>query len=412
MARCSFHLLKDSATIMSFFTGWMIKNGNEALPYDIAAIRFGYFDDAKILEENLSFGSEEETEVYADVVRFDYGANPIASNYRDLSAAITNLPNSVIERFISGRAPLDPRDRKSLEAVNLEVSSYASRFSEPIKELLKWFDKSTRSIAIEKEFKYIGDINQDERWEAHWKALNENLKALGGVDQVMFAHLPIELSLDTKSKIEGIEKAPKLDAKSLKESLKKLLDSESYATFVGLDGKSYTWTDEEKKTIIERSSVLFEKLEEEVLLQTLKLFEKAPRDLGLAAAGNLSDDDSVAILEKRIVELAKSVIMKKSKELRIKGKVNKAYVEVSDFEYDFETRMAAATALNDKTGSFEFWSKEAKQSLHADLKSEVEDSLNIGLFKDFDDKMLSRSLREWYLQQQNLLKLLPPAPKQ
>jgi hypothetical protein len=27
MARCSFHLLKDSATIMSFFTGWMIRFG-------------------------------------------------------------------------------------------------------------------------------------------------------------------------------------------------------------------------------------------------------------------------------------------------------------------------------------------------------------------------------------------------
>ncbi len=396
----------------SVFIGWKIKNGNEALPYDTAAIRFGYFQDPSILKEDFCFGSEEETAVYGDVLHFDYGTNPIAANYRNLSASIRNLPNAVIERFISGRAPLDPRDRKPMEAVELEVSSFASWFSEPIKEMLKWFDKSTRSVAIEKEFKYIGDINQDARWEAHWKALNENLKALGGVDQVMFAHLPVELTLDTKGEIEGIEKAPKLDAKALKESLKKLLDSEAYSTFVGLDGKSYTWTEEEKKTILERSSVLFEKLEEEVVLQTLKLFESAPRDLGLAATGNLSDDDCVATLEKRIVELSKSVILKKSEELRIKGKVNKAYVEVSDFEYAFETRMAAATALNDKTGTFEFWSKEAKQTLHADLKSEVEDSLNIGLFKDFDDKMLSRSLREWYLQQQNLLKLLPPAPEQ
>lgn len=396
----------------SVFSGWQVKADEKALEHDIAAIRFGYFEDRDIFEQDLSFGSEEENKIYADVMRHDYGTNPIEANYRDLSVAIRNLPNSVIERFISGRAPLDARDRKPLEAVELKVSSYASRFSDPVKGVLKWFDKSTRSISVEKEFEYIGDINEDERWVAHWESLEENLKGLGGVDQVLFAHLPAKLSLKAKDKLEGIEKAPKIDAKKLAEKLKELLETEAYSTFIGLDGETYTWTEEEKEVILARSKVLFEKLEEEVLLQTLKLFENAPRNLGLAATGNLSDDDSVAILEKRIVALSKYVLTKREKDQRLKGKVDKAYVEVPEFGYSFETRMAAAIALNDKTGSFESWSKEAKQGLHADLKSAVEGSLNIGHFKKFDDKLLSRSLREWYLQQQKLLKMLPPAPKQ
>lgn len=396
----------------SVFSGWQLKGANKALAYDSAAIRYGYFEDREIFEQNLSFGSEEENLIYSDVERHDYGTNPILSNYRDLSLAVRNLPHSVIERFIAGRAPLDARDRKPLGAVELKVSSYAARFSDPVKGILKWFDKSTRSLSVERRFEYIGDINEDERWLAHWETLEKHLKELGGVDQVLFSHLPAKLSLKNKENLKDVEKAPKLDAKKLKKRLEELLDTPAYSSFVGLDGETYAWTEEEKKIIVERSSVLFAKLEQEVLLQTLKLFENAPRDLGLAATGNLSDDDAIATLEKRIVGLSKYVLTKRKKDVRVKGKVDKAYVEVPVFEYNFETRVAAAVALNDKTGSFESWSKEAKQALHADLKSAVDSSLNIAHFKKFDDKLLSRSLREWYLQQQSLLKLLPPAPKQ
>ena len=33
-----------------------------------------------------------------------------------------------------------------------------------------------------------------------------------------------------------------------------------------------------------------------------------------------------------------------------------------------------------------------------------------GNFKEFKDSMLSRTLREWYLKQQDILQLLPPKP--
>jgi hypothetical protein len=86
-------------------------------------------------------------------------------------------------------------------------------------------------------------------------------------------------------------------------------------------------------------------------------------------------------------------------------------MEVVDFKYDHETRLAAVKALNDKTGSFGSWAKEPKQKLHEELKKSVDEALNIDHFKEFDDALLSRSLREWYLQQQALLKLLPPKKK-
>ncbi|EDY80821.1 hypothetical protein VDG1235_438 [Verrucomicrobiia bacterium DG1235] len=395
----------------SIFTGWQMKTLDEALEHDAAAIRWGYFDDKTVVEEKQVFGSEEETQQYADVVRFDYGADPVLAEYRELSTVISSLPHSIIERFISGRAPADARDRKSLEAVELNVDDYAKRIAAPVGGLLKWFNKATRSLKVENEYEFIGDLNEEERWSKHWDYLNKQLDALGGVDQIMFAHLPVKLSLKTEKKLEGVDAAPKIEKEELKKKLAELLESDAYSTFVGLDNETYSWTEDEKKVIIERSSKLFDKLEEAVLLQTLTLFENARRDLGLAATGNLSDEDCISKLEERIIDLAKVVVLARKKDDRISGKVDKAFVEVPDFEYSYETRLAAAKALNDKTGTFESWAKEAKQKLHADLKSAVEESLNIGLFKDFDDSLLSRSLREWYLREQNLLKLLPPAPK-
>lgn len=395
----------------SIMTGWIQKHRETALPHDEAAIKWGYFDDKTVVEEKQVFGSEEETQPYADVVRFDYGSDPVLAEYTDLSSVLRGLPNSVIERFISARAPADPRDRKSLEAVDLNLTGYARSIAQPVGNVLKWFNKETRSLKVENKFDYIGDLNLEERQKAHWDYLVKQFEDLGGVDQILFAHMPIDLGVKSKDELEPVEIAPKLDSEKLRNAVESLLDTEAYETFVGLDDETYTWTDEEKKVIIERSGILFDKLEDAVLLETLKLYENAPRNLGLVATGNLSDEDPIAKLENRIIDMAKKVILERSKEDRIKGKVDKAFVEVPDFEYDFEIRMAAAKALNDNTGSFEFWAKEAKQQLHAELKKAVEESLNIGLFKDFDDKILSRSLREWYLEQQQLLKLLPPDPK-
>jgi hypothetical protein len=85
-------------------------------------------------------------------------------------------------------------------------------------------------------------------------------------------------------------------------------------------------------------------------------------------------------------------------------------VEVQEFKYDQETRLNAAKALDDKTGSFKGWAEDAKSDLNTQLKNEVEASLNLAHFKDFKVALLSRSVRDWYQKQQEILALLPPAP--
>jgi hypothetical protein len=80
-----------------------------------------------------------------------------------------------------------------------------------------------------------------------------------------------------------------------------------------------------------------------------------------------------------------------------------------DYKYDAETRLAAAHALAEK-GSFKGWADDAKAELRTQLKDDVDAALNVDHFKDFKMSMLSRPLRDWYQNQQDILTLLPPAP--
>lgn len=395
----------------SVFAGWKMKTQADAFPHDRGTIRWGYFDDKEVVEKKMLFGTDPDAKIYGDIIRFDYGVDPLLAAFDSVSSEIRLLPNSLIESFIRARAPQDSRDRQPLETVDLSVSRYAQRIGASFGTVLTWFKSETRSRKVENDFDFIGELNEEARYKAHWDYLNQQLDALGGVDQVSFSYLPIDLKLKVKKELEGVVPAPKVDAKKLTETLEKLLATANYSTFVGLDDETYTWTDAEKAIILERSGALFVELEEAVLLNVLKQLEDAPRDLGLKASGGLADDDAVAKLEERIIDLAKAVIMAQDDKVRIRGKVDKALMEVVGFKYAHETRLAAAKALNDKTGSFVAWAKEPKEKLHEELKKSVESALNIGHFKEFDDALLSRSLREWYLQQQELLKLLPPEKK-
>jgi hypothetical protein len=129
----------------------------------------------------------------------------------------------------------------------------------------------------------------------------------------------------------------------------------------------------------------------------------------LEANGSVGEDDIVANLEQRVIEVAKYVVLAKDETNRIAGRVDKGYVEVPVFKYDQETRIAAAKMLNEHTGSFKGWADDAKGELNGKLKQEVEDDLNLSHFKDFKVSMLSRPLRDWYQQQQDVLGMLPPS---
>jgi hypothetical protein len=385
------------------FIGHEIHSSTNALPYDHAAIQWGYFDSQEPVEKKLLFGYGG----FEDVRTFDYGPDPIASAYASLADQISGLPNTVIEAFIRAKAPRDARDGVPLKEVNFSVEGYAMMLTANLNRMLAWFNAATRSIKVENAFDFIGDLNHDEVVQAHFKALNDQIEKIGGVDRLAFSFLPVDLKLEFKGEPKDTAIVEKIDAKKLGDRLAKLLEAPAYTNFSGLDEKIYTFTKEEKELIARRGKKLFADLEKAVVKQACLALERAKRDISSEANKAIGEDDVVAQLEKRIIDYAKLVITTKDDTERRKGKVDKSLVEVIGFKYDLETRLAAARMLNDNIGSFKGWSVDAKSDLNKQLKDEVDAALNIQNFKDFQESMLSRPLREWYLDQQAVLALLP-----
>ncbi len=392
------------------FTGWRMRTVNEALPHDRAAIAWGYLNSSEAHDKKMLFATDEDVGKYGDVRTFDYGTNPVVSAYCEMAQVIDLLPNNLVETFISARAPRNAHDRIPLQDVNLNPANYAGQIANHFAGILAWFKADTRSLRIENDFDFIGELNRKDRLEAHLKNLNSQIEQLGGVDRAVFSFLPLDLKLDLKQEPVGVPVIPRLSATNLTSKLSKLLDSAAYKSFVGLDDKKYSFTQEERDLILKRGQKFFEELEKEVVKQVCQKLTNAPRTLGIEASGAAGEEDIVAKVEQRIIEMTKLVITAKEDAKRIEGKVDKGYVEVANFKYDQETRLAAAKALDDKTGSFKGWAEDAKSELNTQLKNDVEAALNLAHFKDFKVSLLSRSLREWYQKQQEVLGLLPPAP--
>ncbi len=392
------------------FVGWQMRKLQQVLPHDRAAIGWGYFDSAEARTNKLLFATDDDVGRYGDVQRFDYGPEPVISAYAETAQLIDLLPNSVIERFISARAPQNPLDRLPLEQVSLNYSATISDIAAQFVKTLGWFRADTRSLRVENQFDYIGDLNLKERQTAHWKYLKSQVEQLGSVDRALFSALPVEFKLELKDEPAGMPIVQRLNATNLTARLEKLLSSTNYAVFVGLDDKKYSFTKEEQELIVQRGKKYFAELEKELVKQLCQKLENAPRNLGAEADGAIGEEDIVAKLEQRIIEVAKTVITARSETNRVIGKVDKSYVQVPEYAYEHETRLAAAKALNEKTGSFKGWADDAKAELNGQLKKQVEEAMNIAHFKDFKVSLLSRPLREWYQQQQEILQLLPASP--
>ncbi len=394
----------------SVFEGWAMRTMKQPFPHDRGAIKWGYYDSDEARTNKLLFASDEDTMRYGDVRTFDYGPEPLVGHYNDLAQTIDLLPNNLIEMFIAARAPQNTNDRVPLKQVNLNYTFAAYQMASQLSGALTWFRADARSLRVENDFDFIGELNLKERHQAHWKYLNHQIDELGGVDRALFSPLPTDFKLDFKDEPAGMLIVQRLSATNLSAKLERLLASTNYSTFVGLDDKKYSFTSDERALIVERGKEYFEKLENEYVKQLCKGLEDAPRDLGSEANETIAEDDVTAKLEHRIIEVAKQVILAQVETNHINGKMDKSYVEVPVYKYDQETRVAAAKALNEKTGSYKSWADDAKNDLNTQLRKQVEEALNISHFKDFQVSLLSRPLREWYQQQQEILGLLPTTP--
>ncbi|MBM4001550.1 MAG: hypothetical protein FJ297_18790 [Planctomycetes bacterium] len=403
-------IMEYSILQAAVFTGCKIRTTDDVLPHDKAAIQWGYADSLEAKENKLLFAPDDAQGTYGDVRTFDYGTEPILAEINEISTELRTLPNSLIESFVAAKAPLDPRDRIPLDEVNLNPNMRASMLAASYGGIFQWFQAGTRSLRLERDFPFVGPLNQEDLLKVRWEKLNDELKRAGGIDRVVFSFLPVNLQLNIKDAPQGAAAPEKFEAAKMTAKVAELLDSPAYKSFVGADGQTYAFTDEEKELIKKRAKLFFDEFEKEWLKRACQALGRAGRDLGVQALGTVSEDDVIAQLEKQIVALGRTIVMAKDEGKVRRGKLSKSTIEVTEFKYDAETRAAAAQMLADNIGSYRSWSREARGGIHNELKAEVESALNIPNLKAFSDAQLTRPLREWYLEQQSVLALLPPAP--
>jgi hypothetical protein len=225
--------------------------------------------------------------------------------------------------------------------------------------------------------------------------------------------MPVDLKLDLKDKPTNMPVVERLSASNLTAKLQKLLTNANYTNFVGLDDKKYSFTKEERELILKRGQKCFEELEKAVIRRVCQRLTSAARNLDYEANGHVSEDDALAKLDQRIIDLAKIVVMTQEETNKIEGKVDQVDVLVPRFRYDQATRLDAAKMLGSSAGAYKTWADQAKSDLNESLKKKVDSVLGVDHYpKDgFKPSVLSRPLQEWYQEQQEILALLPALPK-
>ena len=153
-------MMEYSVFKAAVFTGWRMRTLPEPLPHDGAAIRWGYMDSPQVRTQKMLFATDQDIGRYGDVRQFDFGPDPVVNAYGEMAQIVDLLPNSVIETFIRARAPRNPHDRIPLEQVNLSFSGYASQLANQFADMISWFKAETRSLRVENQFDFIGDLNQ------------------------------------------------------------------------------------------------------------------------------------------------------------------------------------------------------------------------------------------------------------
>ncbi len=409
-------LMEYQVLIDGIITGQKIMNSSEILPHDRAAIRHGYFGETTVEDEKMFFCTDEQMGQWLDCMVFDSGKEILITSTFELHQYANNIPFNLIERFIAEKTAEPASERRSPEAVNLDVDAYAASLTGYLSQIAPWLNAKSRSLVVERPYEFIGDLNSDQIDQDYWTYINSQSQKLGGVGTMLFSFLPENLWLKAKSHVDTtvaseipITNAP-VSAKAWKEKFAKALDSDLYAEFIGVDGNRHSFTSQERQTMKDMAASFFELLEERVLNYYFLTLSSMNLDYPTTSDEWMNDEDILYQIESAAGALATEILTavpaQRSEATFINGKVRDSYRLIKDFSYKFETRQAAAALLaNSNFGSYPYWAKTQKSAAKTNLESYVKKALDEDASTEFnaiDPTTFSRSIHHWFDKQRTL----------
>lgn len=252
--------------VLAAMVGSIIRNGSPALPYDKAAIQWGY-TDKKVSEMDIpTFCTDSKASgTYVDCLRFDYFSDVFDGSFKEWKMSLEGHSFSLVSRFNF----LNDEDYKKknhsrakmlrdIQQVSLDPSKTATAFYTAKKKLLSLATDKTQLISIRKKYPENMGLIEQEEYAAELQAYKQKrFDQLGGFSQVFFQNLSLETQTQEDSNLARPFLLKIINDMNEEFQLRIVKDFESIdPTFVEI--------------IQDRVSKYFEVLEKEYLIMELK----------------------------------------------------------------------------------------------------------------------------------------------
>lgn len=225
-------------------------------PHDRLAIEMLYGGKTPALKDVPPFCTDSGVSKYSDCRRFDAGDSLLEFAAEAAQTSVQRLPNSLLETFIAIKSPLPWERARPIASANFDPEKIAANLMAPMAEMMESFAPSRRSLLVARDFPFIGALNKEEVEAAETKAIEAEVKRLGGWEKVL-----------QPASYREMEKAF--------DETERLLRDPAYREGVG-PGGNYAFTAEESEQILNTALNLFVKLPAEIAKQDIEILKKVP----------------------------------------------------------------------------------------------------------------------------------------
>lgn len=225
-------------------------------PHDRMAIELLYQGKSPALQDFPPFCADSGVSKYSDCRRFDAGDSLLEFASQATKESVQRLPNAFLETFIAIKSPLPWERVRPVASANFDPEKIAANLMSPMSDLMASFAPERRSLRVAREFPFVGSLNKEEVEAAEAKAVEAEVKRLGGWEKVL-----------QPTTYQDMEKAF--------DQTERLLRDPAYRAGVG-PGGHYEFTAEESEQILNTALSLFVKLPAEIAKQDIEILKKVP----------------------------------------------------------------------------------------------------------------------------------------
>jgi len=349
-----------------------VQEQTQILPYDRQMMEWGYLNKT-IPNDSPLFCTDTQLGKFLDCLVTDSGKDPVVSAHTDMKSGLTAIPVLFAESFIHAKAAKDPRDRISLDKVNIDPGQLLETAGMFFTHLAQWLAPVTPSLTVNQMFPFIGPLNTDQVETKKQEWVQRQVTEVGGVDQLIFALLPA--TDHAGYDFNGIGN----------KALEDYLNRSYVQSGTAEDGSSYSLSQDDIKLILGQGKTFFTQTEKSFMKSALQV-------LGMTKYQTTETPLSLEI-ENRLGSLAEEIILSQP--------------SFGTFTYSIELRLLAVKVLDKKLGKALDWNQDNANR----IKDKLVDVINKIMGKPMAEVKLtdlSRVNREWFMEQSQVVDALSP----